>query len=269
MSSLLRCTVKNCGRPLVIADRVARCEAGHSFDRARSGYWNLLQPQDRKAREPGDAVAAARARRALFAAGHDDAVVSWIATRTPRGSQLLDVGCGEGSLVERLSESAGAPPPVGIDLSARALELAARSYPTGLWVVANADRGLPLLDQSIDLAISITGRRPGAELHRVLRKGGRLIVGVPAPDDLRELRQLVQGPAEDVSRVERILGELSPTFERVEQQRWSQRVSLETTDLENLLVASYRAARGRLARLGSIDRLEVTIARDLLLLEPR
>ena len=33
---------------------------------------------------------------------------------------------------------------------------------------ANADRGLPFADASLDLAVSIFGRRPGAELARVL-----------------------------------------------------------------------------------------------------
>ena len=30
------------------------CDAGHAFDRARSGYVDLLQPQDSRARAPGD-----------------------------------------------------------------------------------------------------------------------------------------------------------------------------------------------------------------------
>ena len=39
------------------------CRRGHSFDLARSGYLNLLQPQDRRARRPGDSAEVRAARR--------------------------------------------------------------------------------------------------------------------------------------------------------------------------------------------------------------
>jgi 23S rRNA (guanine745-N1)-methyltransferase len=269
VSSLLRCTVRGCGRPLTLDQRAARCEAGHAFDRAKGGYWNLLQPQDRRAPESGDAVETARARRALFLAGHDDPVIDWVADRTPAGSALLDVGCGEGSLLASVAARSGSSSLIGVDLSTRAQDMAARSYPAGLWVVANADRGLPLVDASIDVALSITGRRPSRELRRVLRASGTLIIGVPAPEDLRELRQLVQGSTDEGSRVERIVEELRADFELVAHERRARRDFFDPSGLERLLVASYRAARGRLAKLRGVAGLEVTIARDLLLLRPR
>ena len=74
-----------------------------------------------------------------------------------------------------------------------AIERAARHFPDRIWVVANADRRLPLLDRSVDLALSIYGRRNPAEVARVLAAAGYLLVAVPAADDLIELRELVQG----------------------------------------------------------------------------
>jgi hypothetical protein len=42
---------------------------GHSFDIARSGYINLLQPQERRARRPGDATDAVERAGACMTAG--------------------------------------------------------------------------------------------------------------------------------------------------------------------------------------------------------
>ena len=89
-------------------------------------------------------------------------------------------------------EPAGA---VGIDLSVAAADYAARHHPGITWVVANADRGLPLLESSTDLVLSIHARRNPGECARILRPGGQLLVAVPAENDLLELRTALQGDA--------------------------------------------------------------------------
>src|SRR5438128_846420 len=66
---MLLCPVRNCRMPLVREKGRLLCPRGHSFDVARSGYINLLQPQDRRSKEPGDTVAAVAARRRLHDRG--------------------------------------------------------------------------------------------------------------------------------------------------------------------------------------------------------
>jgi 23S rRNA (guanine745-N1)-methyltransferase len=100
--------VRGCGESLEGDERVARCPRGHSFDRARAGYWTLLQPQDRRSSEPGDSAAAAQARRRLTVAGHLAPLVAAIGELLDEaglaaGDALLDVGCGEGSLLAELA----------------------------------------------------------------------------------------------------------------------------------------------------------------------
>ena len=76
----------------------------------------------------------------------------------------------------------------GIDISIPAIDAAARRYPGCEWVVANADRFVPYADRSFSIVLSITARMNAREFRRVLRDDGRLLVAVPAPEDLIELR---------------------------------------------------------------------------------
>ena len=167
---------------------VLRGPCGHCFDIARSGYINLLQPQDKRSRDPGDAAEAIAARRRLLDAGTGTALLEALYALIagfglPPRARALDIGSGEGSLLGALAARFDLEA-AGVDLSARAVELAARRHPGVLWLVANADRGLPFADGSLDLVLSITARRSPAECARVLAPGGRLVVAVPAPDDL-------------------------------------------------------------------------------------
>jgi hypothetical protein len=76
------------------------------------------------------------------------AVTDVVITALPDDAVVADLGSGGGELLGRIYdrvEAAG----VGIDLSAAAAEVAARRYPHLWWVVANADRRLPLLRSSI------------------------------------------------------------------------------------------------------------------------
>ena len=75
---MLLCPVRDCHLALVREERRLLCPRGHSFDVARSGYINLLQPQERRSKQPGDTAAAlasaaaiARSRRDRAAAARD------------------------------------------------------------------------------------------------------------------------------------------------------------------------------------------------------
>ena len=66
---MLLCPVRDCRMALVREERRLICPRGYSFDVARSGYINLLQPQDRRSKQPGDTAAAVAGRRRLHDRG--------------------------------------------------------------------------------------------------------------------------------------------------------------------------------------------------------
>ncbi|HEX9163607.1 MAG TPA: methyltransferase domain-containing protein, partial [Thermoanaerobaculia bacterium] len=204
----LLCTVRDCRLPLACEERRLVCARNHSFDIARSGYCNLLQPQDRRSRQPGDSAAAVAARRRFLDRGFGEPIVRdivrFIESGTAAAVQILDAGCGEGYHLNAIRESRiPNPESHGTDISVPAIDAAARRYRDCFFVVANADRFLPYADRSFALVTSITSRMNPDEFRRVLRDDGRLLVAIPAPDDLIELREAVLGEAKLIDRVER------------------------------------------------------------------
>jgi 23S rRNA (guanine745-N1)-methyltransferase len=250
------------------------CGRGHSFDQARSGYLNLLQPSDRRSPQAGDSRAAVEARARLHAAGVMRAVVDAVVERAAAlnlGDQqaVVDLGSGSGELLGAMAR--GEPMrAVGIDLSTAAAEHAARRYPTLTWVVANADRHLPLRDRAADLIVSLYARRNPAECRRVLKRHGVLLIAVPAADDLIELRTLVQGEGLARERSETLLAEHAALFTVGERSIVRERHQLERPALLDLLSGTYRAARASVAdRVAALDQLEVTLASEIFLFAPR
>lgn len=265
----LACTVRGCGRPLTASDKRLSCDSGHSFDVARSGYVSLLQPQDRRSSEPGDTKEAVAARARLLDAGVGRAAIDAIVeagqkTGNYEGALVAaDVGCGSGELLGALAEGRDVCG-VGIDLSAAAAGMAARRFPSLTWIVANADRGLPLLDASVHLITSLNGRRHVDECARVLAQDGLLIVAVPAPDDLIELREKVQGAGVARDRADAVVAAHEGRFSLAERFTVRTRHQLEGEALRDLLRGTYRGARASAAaRVETLGALEITLATDV------
>jgi 23S rRNA (guanine745-N1)-methyltransferase len=263
----LLCTVRTCHAPLTRQDKQYRCANNHTFDVARTGYVNLLQPQDKKSKHPGDTAEAVAARRRFYERG--DPLVEAIVRAVPVRGAMLDVGCGEGSHLDAFRRAYGIDA-WGVDISALAIELAARTYRACSFVVANADRRIPFADASFDAVASITARMNATEMRRVLRDDGVLIVVIPGAEDLVELREAVQGERVERDRVERTIAEFAPLFALERRETLKHTTTLDRAAMIEVMSSSYRGLRTReRERLEQLDPLEVTMSRDLLVLRPR
>jgi len=268
----LICPVRDCGEPLERRGRSLVCPRGHSFDVARSGYANLLQPRDRRSRQPGDPLAAVEARRRLLDAGYGEPLLRAIreeaaALGLGAGAAVLDVGCGEGYYLGSLAQEREIEAH-GADLSTAAIDLAARRYPRGTWIVANADRFLPWADGSFDLILSIDARLSPSEMRRVLKPEGRLLVAVPGADDLGELREAVLGERVLKDRLERAVSLLAEAGFEVESRRSVRGTAeLGPAEIRDALTATYRSGRqSRRERIAALSAMRVTLSHDLVLL---
>jgi len=255
---MLACPVRDCHLPLVREQRRFVCPSGHSFDVARSGYINLLQPQDRRSKQPGDTVAAVAARRRLHDRGVSEPLLQAIAEiiAASLSDVVLDAGCGDGFYLGTLARQIGFDAH-GVDISIPAIDAAAKRYPECEWAVANADRYVPYADRSFSLVLSITARMNAPEFRRVLREDGRLLVALPAPDDLIELR----GAGRD--RVSRTVETFASEFRLVDQRRVTTVAELDAAAVEDVLKSIYRPMQAHPAQA-----MRVTFSLDLLLFVP-
>ncbi len=257
---MLICSVRDCRLPLKREPRRLFCPSGHSFDVARSGYVNLLQPQERRSKNPGDTVAAVAARRRLHDRGVTAGLLAGIAefagAEVSAGDTVLDAGCGDGFYLGSLVAAKRAEGH-GVDISAPAVELAAKRYPGCEWIVANADRFTPYADQSFALVMSITGRMNAAEFRRVLRPGGMLLVAIPAPDDLQEVRG--EGGKDRVPRTVEAFSGAGGQFVLTRQSRVTTAADLDEAAMGDLLHSIYRPLQAT-----PVTARRVTLSLDLL-----
>ena len=234
------------------------CANGHSFDVASAGYVNLLQPQDRRSKQPGDSAVAVASRRRLHDRGFSEPSLRAIAEMIQASPHdiVADAGCGDGFYLGSLAQKIGFSAH-GIDISVPAITAAARRYSGCEWVVANADRFVPYPDSSFSRVLSITARMNPPEFARILRPSGRLLVAIPAPDDLIEIR----GSARE--RVTGTVVTFSHHFKLLEHKRVTTAFNLDADAIQDLRHSIYRPL-GR--EVEAVNR--VTFSLDLLLFAP-
>ncbi len=177
---------------------VRRCPKGHSFDRARWGYYNLLPP---RGGSHGDNREMVEARRAFLDGGHyaplADAVSRRVAECMSGGGVLLDAGCGEGyytaSAERALAETLGSERPytvLGFDISKDAVRYAAkRSENLGLAVASSYS--MPLGDSSVDVVMNVFSPLAIDETRRVLKTGGYFVFVFPGEEHLFSLKKRI------------------------------------------------------------------------------
>jgi 23S rRNA (guanine745-N1)-methyltransferase len=218
----------------------------------------LLQPQDRRSKQPGDSAEVVAARRRLHDRGVTEPLLKAVAdTITPRASDVvIEAGCGDGFYLGSLADEFGFAGR-GLDISTPAIDAAAKRYKNCQWIVSNADRFIPYADGSFTVVLSIAGRMNAPEFRRILREDGRLLVAVAAPDDFIELR----GKGRD--RAERTISEFAKDFEHIGHRRVATHADLEVDSVRDVLLSIYRPMRQEPVRA-----MRVTFSLDLLLFRP-
>ena len=152
----------------------------------------------RETRTSYDTVATSYAEQladALAQAPADRAVLGLLADLVGPGGRVADLGCGPGRVTAHLT-GLGLDA-FGIDLSPGMVEVARARHPDLRFEVGDL-RALPLADGELDGALAWYSlihvppdARPlvAAELARVLRPGGELVVAFQVGDEVRRLRE--------------------------------------------------------------------------------
>jgi 23S rRNA (guanine745-N1)-methyltransferase len=237
----LACPV--CARPLHDRGASASCELGHSFDFARSGYLNLTRSSPRS--RSGDTAAMVRARAGLLRAGHFAPLAAAVAARaaTPAEppSLVVEVGSGTGYYLDAIAsrprgEAGSSVRALGIDLSKEAADHAARQFPDLAFVVADVQTAIPLLDGSVDVAVSVFAPRPAPELARVVRPEGKLVVAFAGQRHLQALRSRLGLMDVHADKLETLRERLGDWFEPESEELVEYGIELTRADAESAIL---------------------------------
>ena len=185
-----------CKVPLVIEERCARCAAGHSYDRAKEGYYNLLLTN--VGGTHGDNKEMILSRRAFLDAGYyaplSDALNEAVLRTLPKGGAVLDGGAGEGyytgRLAEALEKAERAAEIYSFDISKEAVRRLAKRRGDLHPAVAGV-YDMPVASGSVDALLNFFAPFAREECLRVLKKGGRLFMAVPEREHLYGLKRVL------------------------------------------------------------------------------
>lgn len=251
----------NCGGKLNIKEKSAVCERGHSFDRARGGYYNLLVGNTGGVH--GDNKEMVLARRAFLGGGYYSPLASCLASLvldyTPRGGCLLDAGAGEGyytDIVERaLFERDGESDVSAFDISKDAVREISKKNPRTSLAVAGSYH-MPIADGEFDTVINTFSPLALEETRRVLKSGGIFIMAIPGEMHLFDLKQVIYDtPYKNVVADTALSG-----FELVMDRPLTYKFKLDSAeaihDLFMMTPYAYRtrpADRAKVEALGSLE----------------
>ena len=244
-----------CGAPLLREGNALRCEHRHSYDISAAGYVNLTPPLAGRHGDDADMVAA---RRAFLNKGHYDplrrAVCDMLSAASPK--TLLDAGCGEGYYTGSVCETIPDADVYGVDVSKKAVEKASKYCRQASFCVASVYR-MPYADRSFDAILNVFSPLALDEYLRTLRPGGSLVMAVPAPDHLIELKRAVY---KDVF-IKEMKDDALDGFSKQEVKRIAFTMDLDGETLRELFGMTPYAKKTSLAdraKLDCVDRMSVT-----------
>ncbi len=257
----LACPV--CSLPLSVEEKSALCPNGHSFDRAKEGYFNLLLSSSGKGH--GDDKEMLLARRLFLEKGYYEPLLCALqeetAKRFPQGGTLLDSGCGEGYYTEGitryLKERGGAPSLYAFDISKAAMRLCSKKLKgEGHLFVASAF-AIPVEAESVSVALSLFAPYAEAELMRVLKPNGFLIRAVPLENHLFSLKKAVY----DCPTKNEKAAVIGDGFSLVGERRIQGTMNLQSPEeiqaLFGMTPYAHKTSPGDLERMRGLTRLQV------------
>lgn len=180
-----------CRRPLSVCEGgAAKCSLGHSYDRAREGYYNLMLSAP--AGVHGDNREMVEARRAFLDTGAYRPLadkVSQLVSEYMTGESLLDIGCGEGYYTDIIERTLGGRAVVSaFDISRDAVRRAAKRNKNLHLAVASAYH-MPTKDASFDMAVNMFSPLAPDEIARTLKAEGVFIMAIPGENHLFGLKR--------------------------------------------------------------------------------
>lgn len=266
MYNLLRCPI--CKKPLSHKDCSLRCDDGHSYDFAKSGYINLLNPGKKNNAKAGDSKEMISARSAFFESEAYSKIRDMICSIALElnGSFIVDAGCGEGYYTNGIAICIPKARVFGFDMSKfgceHASKIAKRMRNTNAVFAVSNIFDMPLESESADLIVNMFAPVADEEFYRVLKKGGYLVVGASGKEHLDGLKRAIYdevylNDADEVS---------ASGFELIERRTLKYNAKILGNDkikaLFQMTPYYHRTSQADKAKLDALESLDTTVEVD-------
>lgn len=266
----------HCRKPLNASEQQLNCINGHAFDKGKAGDVNLLLPQQKRSKSPGDSKAMIAARSAFLQSGAYQPIAEILAKYVTLLSQgearvIVDAGCGEGYYLRRIAQlcypnqahfEAQGGALLGWDISKFAVQSAAKQSRTASidanWLTAS-NVAIPVADHAIDILISAFGFEVATEFARVVKSGGYVITVDAGESHLLALREIIY-PEIKPYREKAVLD--AQLFRLVKTDGIFYQIKLNAVQIEQLMTMTphlYRASHEGKSALAALAELTVDI----------
>ncbi len=269
MKSMLICPV--CGGKMMREEHRYVCPKGHVYDRAKSGYVNLLQSQKSSDKRHGDDKLMVKARTDFLEKGYyspmRDAVISLCQKYAPQNVKVVDVGCGEcyytNALYTALTGQGRNVQVCGVDISKDALISAAKRNKEFELAVASIFK-IPVADKGCNVIVNMFAPHDAKEFSRILSGDGIYIRAIPLENHLMKLKEAIY---EQPYRNKVLPFELDG-FDIVDKIEIKEEIFIDNhTDLENLFMMTpyyYKTGRKEQEKFSQLQQLTTEIEFEII-----
>ncbi len=263
----------HCQTTLQLTEKTYRCKNNHCFDIGKAGDVNLLLPQQKRSKNPGDSKAMVSARRDFLASQVYQPIAERLANVVIRLSQgeskvIADAGCGEGYYLRQVQRlcypnlsvfyrHSGAF--IGWDISKYAVQSAAKQADfDATWITAS-NAAIPIVDNGIDILWSSFGFEVPHEFARVVKSGGYVLTLDSGKNHLRQMREIIYEHLKPFQEKSLLPGE---QFQLLKAENIDYDVKVNVQQLQQLMLMTphlFRASASGKQALQNYSELTLTV----------
>ena len=193
--TFLTCPI--CSEKLEKTENSLKCPKNHSYDFAKSGYINLLNPGKKNNAKTGESKEMIKARTSFFETEAYAKIRDFLCDiiSPMKKDVIIDAGCGEGYYDEGMASRYTDSIVIGFDMSKHGTEHGARSskakgIANTFFSVSNIFN-MPIESECADIVVNMFAPVSYDEFARVLKSGGYLIIGASGKNHLYEMKESI------------------------------------------------------------------------------
>ncbi|MBA2876233.1 putative RNA methyltransferase [Thermaerobacillus caldiproteolyticus] len=249
------------------------CSKNHTFDFAKQGYINLMTHPSNShyKKELFEARHKIIMESNLYTSMHETIakVIKEYMDASLNPFMVADLGCGEGSHLQKSLDECMIPAMtgVGLDISKEGIVMAAKRYDNQIWLVGDLAKS-PLADQSFHVVLNILSPSNYKEFKRILVEDGLVIKVVPRPNYLKELREvLFDNNEKKVYKNDQIVSLFKKHLHLLDVFNLCYTKNLKKAELKNLVQMTplaWSADKARIDAFINRDSAAITVDLDIL-----